>query len=150
MTIAYNISCSPSNCNEESSLDPFAVLLRIVRQCRVRQRRCRLAWWTCRLMAWRRWAWAWARSQTSSLCCSQSVMDGRSVGSPDQGNIGGWKSRTDLKGVIPVAGFVREFCAYSAQNKYLLQSIWCCWQYDLRNRMTFWFRRSVWPLDWGW
>ncbi len=51
------------------------------------------------------------------------VMDGRSVGSPDQGNIGGWKPRTHLNRVIPVAGFVREFCAYSAQNKYLLQSV---------------------------
>ncbi len=50
-------------------------------------------------------------------------MDGSSVGSPDQGNTGGWKPRTHLKGVIPVAGFVRGFCAYSAQNKYLLQSV---------------------------
>ncbi len=50
-------------------------------------------------------------------------MDGRSVGSPDLGNIGGWKHRTHLKGVILVAGFVREFCAYFAQNKYMLQSV---------------------------
>ncbi len=31
------------------------------------------------------------------------------MGSPDQGNIGGWNPRMHWNGVMPVAGLVREF-----------------------------------------
>ncbi len=50
----------------------------------------------------------------SSLCCNHELTAGKSEGSPDHGNNGGWKPRMHWKGVIPVDGLQSEFWAYSA------------------------------------
>lgn len=55
-----------------------------------------------------------------------------------------------LKGVSPEDCFWREFCAYSAQNRYRLQSAWLWWQYERRYRVSSWWRRSTWPFAWEW
>ncbi len=75
-----------------------------------------------------RWRCTWTVFHVSSLLCNQSLMAGSSEGSPDQGNRGGWKLSTHWKGLRPVDGLRREFCAYSAHRRKRLQSFWLWWQ----------------------
>ncbi len=77
-------------------------------------------------------SWTWYASSPSMMRQGgpwlQLLTAGNSEGSPDHGKRGGWNPSTHWKGVSPVDVLRSEFCAYSAQKRYLLQSAWLRWQ----------------------